>query len=150
VPAIVWIIGGVLIATIIGCVIVALMVGSFVNRVGSTIEQGFGEAGPNFAAIGFTAAMTFGQYSDAHSYLGGDLATRWSANTLEQRWEELSSDGSSLGVENQLGDPRSLGSNRTSVDWVITTPQGDETIELIIEQQGSDWKIVEARPDLLP
>ena len=29
-------------------------------------------------------------------------------------------------------------------------PNGDETIELIIEQQGNDWKIVEARPDLLP
>jgi hypothetical protein len=150
VPAIVWIIGGVLIATIIGCIIVALMVGAFFNRVGSSIEQGLGEAGPSIAAIGFTAAMTFGQYDDAHNYLGGDLATRWSASTLEQRWEELSGDGTSLGVENQLGDPRSLGSNRSSIDWIVTTPQGDETIELVIEEQGTEWKIVEARPDLLP
>jgi hypothetical protein len=36
------------------------------------------------------------------------------------------------------------------VDWTVTTPNGDETIQLIMEPQGDEWKIVEARPDLLP
>jgi hypothetical protein len=151
VPVIVWIIGGILLATILGCVLVFWMIGNAFNRVASTIESDLGGFGPNVAAIGFTTSMTFGQYQDALDYLSGDLAGRYDADTLQQRWEALSSDGTSLGVENQLGSVRSLGNNRSSIDWTITTPNGnDETIELIIEEQGNEWKIVEARPDLLP
>jgi hypothetical protein len=144
----------VLLATILGCVFIFWMVSNAfntaVNTTFSSIGAELGDIGPYATAISFSTSMTFGKYDDAHTLLGGDLANRYNASTLKQRWEALSEDGTSTGVSNQLGSSRSLGSNRSSLDWVITTPQGDETVELIIEQQGNDWKIVEARPDLLP
>jgi hypothetical protein len=154
VPVIVWIIGGVLLATILGCVLVFWMVsnavGTAVNTTFSRIGNELGGFGPYATSIGFTTSMTFGNYDDAHNYLSGDLANRYSADTLEQRWEALSTGEGSLGVENSLGDVETLDANRSSVDWTVTTPNGDETIQLIMEPQGDEWKIVEARPDLLP
>jgi hypothetical protein len=152
VPIFVWILGGILIFFIACGAIVYFTVFATLNSAGSAIRSGLNTAGAAASAGLFDAAMSSGSYQQAYSYLGGNLANRYSAATLQQKWEALGGGTNTIqGINSRIGAPRDVGNNQTTIDWIITPPNKPAvTVVLTLDQGSNDWKIIDAKPDLIP
>ena len=147
VPTIVWVLGGILVFIIACSAIAYFAVIATVNSAGTAITNGLSTAAAGITAAGFTTDMEFGNYDSAYSYLGGNLAKNYSAATLKQKWEALAGTGT---VSTHLGDPKASG-NQTKINWVLTPPgRSSITVELTMDEANNDWKIIDAKPDLIP
>jgi hypothetical protein len=138
---------GILVVFVLVCGGIVVATGMLVNSAGNAITSGLSTAAAGITAVGFTTDMEFGNYDEAYSYLGGNLAKNYSAATLKQKWEALAGNGT---INTHLGDPKASG-NQTKINWVITPPgKSSVTIELTMDEANNDWKIVDAKPNLIP
>ncbi|MGA7732507.1 MAG: hypothetical protein WCD37_14705 [Chloroflexia bacterium] len=150
VPAIVWILGGVLL-TIVLCVVAVFAI---VAALGNAAVGGLNSLGSLAVATTFTTSLSAGDYASARDLLSGDLANRYTEETLESRWVALVGEGNTLSVNSDLGTPRQDG-NRTVVPWTIEGQNGKEyKVDLyltsISSSSDSVLQIVDAKPDLIP
>jgi hypothetical protein len=151
VPVFVWILGGILVF-LVACVLVfyftIFAAGNALKNAGTTLGNTIGASA---SAAAFDLAMETGSYQEAYSYLGGNLAKNYSAATLQQKWEALQGAGSSFSVSTRVGAPRDIGNNQTNIDWIITPPNKPAvTVTLTMDQGTNDWKIIDAKPALIP
>ena len=150
VPAIVWVLGGVLLVIVLCVVGTMIAVNSFFSNAG----RFFDTAGALVTAESFSALMSAGDYDGARDLLSGDLANRYTEETLESKWIALVGEGNTFSVNSDLGNPRQDG-DRTVVPWTIEGENGREyKVDLYISSLSSSsdsiLQIVDARPDLIP
>jgi hypothetical protein len=156
VPVFVWVIIGIVVAIILLCGGIAVATGLFLNSAANAVKSGSGSILNTFGAAAsaglFDAALTTGNYEEAYSYLGGDLAKRYSAATLQQKWEALGGGANTIqSINSRFGAPRDVGNNQSSIDWIITPPNKPAvTVVLTLDEGTNDWKIIDAKPDLIP
>lgn len=150
VPVVVWVLGGVFVL-IIGCFLAAyFLIFAAANTAKNALQSAGDTIGAGLTAVSFTTAMETGQYETAHSFLGGDLANRYSVKDLQTKWEALQGSQGSFSVRTDLGEPRAS-NGHTTMQWKITPPDKKlRTVDLIIDNVNKDWKIVDAQPDLIP
>jgi hypothetical protein len=150
VPAIVWILGGVLL-TIVLCVVAVFAI---VAALGNAAVGGLNSVGSLAVATTFTTSMSAGDYAGARDLLSGDLANRYTEATLESRWIALVGEDNTFNVNSDLGTPRQDG-NRTVVPWTIEGQNGEQyKVDLyftsLSASSDSVLRIVDAKPDLIP
>jgi hypothetical protein len=151
VPVFVWVLGGILLFVILCAAISYFTIFAAFNSAGSAIKGGLNTIGAAASATAFDLALETGSYEDAHSYLGGDLARNYSADKLQQKWEALAGSEGTFSINSRFGAPKDIGNNRTTIDWIITPPTGSsKTVVLTLDEGTNDWKIIDAKPDLIP
>ncbi|MEO8285437.1 MAG: hypothetical protein ABI670_03260 [Chloroflexota bacterium] len=150
VPVFVWVILAVLGVFALLCGGIFWAVASFTNSAGKLVTTGLSTGVAGLTAVGFTTAMQLGEYETAHSYLAGDLANNYTTAKLKQKWEALGGDGGTFDINERLGEPVSNG-DRTTIVWTVTPPgKSAVSIELTMDSEKGDWKIIDAKPDLIP
>ena len=149
VPAWVWIIGGIVLFFAI-CII------GFFILVGGVLKAGTGlvnVAGAAAFVTDFDRNLSSGNWQAAQKELGGGLATRYSASTLQSKWQALMGTDTTAGLSGQIGSPRDS-SDSTIIPWTITGANGKSyTIDMYVQKLSSSsdsLKIVDAKPDLIP
>jgi hypothetical protein len=150
VPAIVWILGGVLLTIVLCVVAVFAIVAALGNAVVSAVNTG----GALATATKFSTFMSSGSYQSARDLLSGDIANRYTAATLESKWVALVGEDSVFSVNADLGTPRQDG-NRVIVPWTIEGQNGkqyqvDLYISSLTPSSDAVLQIVDAKPDLIP
>ena len=146
-PAWAMVLIGLFVALLLACGLAYWLVVRTVDEAGKALTSAGDTIGASFAVLGFDIALQTNDYEGAHDYLGGDLASRYSVDDLQERWEALSSDGL---VTTDPSDVRMSG-GRPQVVWSLTPEGGTKKeVTLTLEQSGDEWKIVEASPDLIP
>jgi hypothetical protein len=142
---------GIVVAIVLLCGGTLLAIRSLANSAGDAITNIANTAGAGLSATAFDLALESGSYEDAYSYLGGDLAKSYSAAKLQQKWEALAGSDSAFSINSRFGAPKDIGNNRTTIDWIITPPNGSsKTVVLTLDEGTKDWKIIAAQPDLIP
>jgi hypothetical protein len=132
---------------VIGCILFFVAIGLLVNRAGQAIEETGNTINAGVTFTSFDIAMATGNYEDAHSYLGGELADRYTPQELQRRWEAL---GGGTTPTTTTSEPTMSG-NAVTLTWTITPENGSSrNVAITLEQVGSDWKITRADPDLIP
>jgi len=156
VPVFVWVILGIVVAIVLLCGGTFVVLGILANSAGNAIKTGgssiVNTIGASASAGLFDTALSTGNYNEAYSYLGGNLAKKYSAATLQQKWEALAGGTDTIqGINTRFGAPRDIGNNQTTIDWIIT-PSGKPavTVVLTMDEGTNDWKIIDAKPDLIP
>ena len=150
VPVIVWILGGVLLFLIVACLAVFWLVNNIIRQAELGVTDFGNTASASINASLFDLSMSTGSYESAHEYLGGNLATRYSVQDLQDRWEALEGSGGAFSVKSDMGEPKASG-NQVLIDWKVTPENGStKTVTLTMEERDNDWKIVDAKPDLIP
>lgn len=149
VPAIVWILGSILLVIVLCVVAVMVMLGALGNAVVGAVNS----AGALATAGEFSTYMSLGNYESARDLLSGDLSSRYTEATLKSRWEALVGE-SGFSSNTDLGTPRNDG-NRVVVPWSIegkngTTYKVDLYITSITASNDAVLQIVDAKPDLIP
>src|SRR5688500_10063134 len=146
-PAWAWVLIGLFVALILACGVIYFVIVRAVDEGTKAIVGAGDTIGASFAVLGYDIALQTNQYEDAQNYLGGDLASRYSVDELQERWEALSVDGM---VTTEISDVKMSG-NRPQVIWSLPPHGGTKTdVTLTLEPSGEDRKIVEASPDLIP
>jgi hypothetical protein len=147
------VVGACLLIACFGTFFVAGRVGNFLN---SPEGRGLFSSAASLveaqaAVTSFYTDLRTGNYEGAYGQLGGDLAGRYSASTLEQETQGVSN--LSIGPSKITSLPRSNDTG-TSADLVQTINYGNGKqfdTTLTLEKQSDDtWKIVDANPGLLP
>jgi len=143
----VWVLGGILLFIIACGAIAYFTVFAALNSAGTAIKDVGNTFGAGLTATAFDLALSTGDYETAHSYLGGDLANRYSTNQLKTKWEALTADGS---VSTHFGSPKTSNGN-TVITWTVVPP-GKSSVDVVLTMSDSnnDWKIIAAQPDLIP
>jgi hypothetical protein len=149
VPAWVWIIGGILLFFAICIIGFFVIIGGAVKGLSGVVNV----AGAAAFATKFDTDLSAGNWQAAHNDLGGSLATRYSASTLQSKWQALMGTDNTAGVSGEIGQPRDT-SDSTIIPWTITGANGKSyTIDLYVQKLNSSsdsLKIVDAKPDLIP
>jgi hypothetical protein len=150
VPAIVWILGGILLVIVLCVVSIYAIFAAVGNAVVGVVNTG----GALVTAESFSALMSAGDYDGARDLLSGDLANRYNEQTLESKWIALVGEGNTFSVNSDLGTPRQDG-DRVVVPWTIEGENGREyKVDLYITSLSSSsdsiLQIVDAKPDLIP
>ncbi len=147
VPVWVWVLLGIVGVLVIGCVLFFVATAVLVNQASKVAEETGNTINAGLTFTGFDLAMTLGNYEDAHSYLGGELANRYTPEELQRRWEAL---GGGTTPTTNTSEPSASG-KAVVLTWTITAGDGTEhEVKVTMEQVGSDWKITRADPDLIP
>ena len=150
VPGIVWVLGGVFLGIILCVVIVMAAVGAFVNSASKAITEIADTAVPSLNAIAFTTSLETGDWKTARTYLNNDMANRWSEDQLRDRWQAINGESSFGTTNSDLGTATTSG-NRVTVPWSFTGANGTNyKVDLIFGGSSDDYKIVDAKPDLIP
>lgn len=147
VPTFVWVLVGIVVVFVLICGGILLAIRALTNSAADAL-QGVGDTfGAGITATAFDLALTTGDFETAHSYLGGDLANRYTTNQLKDKWEALSGDGS---VSTHFGSPKTS-NGKTTIVWTVVPPgKSAEDIVLTMDDSKNDWKIIAAQPDLIP
>ncbi len=149
VPAWVWIIGGILLFFAICIIGFFVIIGGAVKGITGVVDV----AGAAAFATKFDTDLSSGSWQAAHNDLGGDLANRYSASTLQSKWQALVGTGTTSGLSGEIGQPRDSGNN-TIIPWTITGSNGKTyNVDLYVQKLSSSadsLKIVDAKPDLIP
>jgi hypothetical protein len=149
VPAWVWIIGGVVLFFAICIIGFFVILGGAVKGLSGVVNV----AGAAAFVTKFDTDLTAGNWQAAHNDLGGGLATRYSASTLQSKWQALMGTDNTAGVSGEIGQPRDS-SDSTIIPWTITGANGKSyTIDMYVQKLSSSsdsLKIVDAKPDLIP
>jgi hypothetical protein len=125
-------------------------VNNFIRQAELGVTDFTSTAGATITASLFDLSMSTGSYDSAHEYLGGDLATRYSSQDLQDGWEALEGSGGAFSVQSEMGEGTTSG-DQVLIDWTITPENGDpKTVTLTLEESNNDWKIVDAQPELIP
>jgi hypothetical protein len=157
-PTWAWVVIGVVLVLIIGCVgsVFALTyIGTQVatkafSQIGSSLGSDFFV---NIEAIGvvteFYGDLDTGDYDSAHKLLSSDLASKYSSNDLKTKWEALKSAQGTITPGFPTGDK--VDGNTVSMTQTLDSENGKTyDIVLKVEKSGSTWKIREASPGLIP
>jgi hypothetical protein len=138
---------GVLGLLVVGCMLTFFLITAAVQQAGRAVEESSDTLSASLTFLGFDLAMSVGNYEEAHTYLGNDLAGRYTPDTLQQRWEALGA-GDTLSTD--YSDPVASG-NQVRLVWTISSDDGRQyPINITMEQMGDDWKITGADPELIP
>ena len=138
---------GLFVAVLLMCGLLYWFVVRAVDEGTKAITNAGDQIGATFTAASFDIALSANSYESAHDLLGGDLANRYSAADLQEKWEALSADGF---VSTDMSDVKMSG-GRPQVVWSLTPSGGTKKdVTLTFQQSGDDWKIVDASPDLIP
>jgi hypothetical protein len=150
VPGIVWVLGGIFVGIILCVVIVMVAVGAFVNSASKAITDLADTAVPALNAVSFTTSLQTGDWKTARSLLSNDTANRWSEDQLRDRWQAINGEATFGASNSDTGTPVVSG-NRVTVPWSFTGANGnDYKVDLIFGGASEDYKIVDAKPDLIP
>ena len=139
---------GLLVALVLLCGIGFWVVGNVLNQAGKAVVGGLDSIGAGIVVLSFESNLRTGEYKAAHDLLGGDLANRYSAADLQERWEALEADGITATDTSDI----ELTGDRPQIVWSVTPGGGGDTkdITLTMSKSGDDWKIVDASPELIP
>lgn len=149
VPAWVWIIGGIVLFFAICIIGFFVILGGAVKGLSGVVNV----AGAGVFVADFDRNMSSGNWQAAQKELGGGLATRYSASTLQSKWQALMGTDTTAGVSGEIGSPRDS-ADSTIIPWTITGANGKSyTIDMYVQKLSSSsdsLKIVDAKPDLIP
>ncbi len=138
---------GLFVVILLMCGLVYWFVVRAVDEGTKAITNAGDQIGATLTAASFDISLSANSYESAHDLLGGDLANRYSAADIQQKWEALSADGF---VTTDISDVKMSG-GRPQVVWSLTPSGGTKKeVTLTMQQSGNDWKIVDASPDLIP
>lgn len=138
---------GLFVVILLMCGLVYWFVVKAVDEGTKAITNAGDQIGATLTAASFDISLSANSYESAHDLLGGDLANRYSAADIQQKWEALSADGF---VTTDISDVKMSG-GRPQVVWSLTPSGGTKKeVTLTMQQSGNDWKIVDASPDLIP
>ena len=88
------------------CIIgVFVVLGSAVKGISNVVDV----AGAAAFATKFDTDLSSGNWQAAQKDLGGDLANRYSASTLQSKWQALMGTDKTAGVTGEIGQPRDFG-----------------------------------------
>ena len=158
IPAWAWVIIGMVLVIVIGCVGVIAALGYGVSQVSknfSAIGAGLLESfEPVTVAYEFYTDLEAGDYNGAHDLLSPDLAFRYTAADLQTRWQALESAQGKMipGFPTIAGNPgRAKDGDSVAVNAALSSANGKiYNIALKVQKSGDTWLIQDAGPDLIP
>jgi hypothetical protein len=157
-PAWAWVIIGMVLVIVIGCVGIIAALGYGVSQVSknfSAIGAGLLESfEPVTVAYEFYTDLEAGDYNGAHDLLSPDLAFRYTAADLQTRWEALESAQGKIipGFPTTTGSAgRARNGDSVSVDEALSSANGKiYNLSLKMQKSGDTWLIQDAGPGLIP
>ncbi len=108
-------------------------------------------AGPINTTEGFYNAMIRHDYARANDYLASSLEASYSAKNLKAHWEVLERNEGAVTLTDLKAYVKTGDKDNSHARVRLTTRNGSKyEISLVLSNIDSEWKIVQADPDLLP
>lgn len=155
-PVWAWVLIGLVLVLVIGCVGLIAAAGLFVNKVATTFSSVGVDILNSFEPLTvstlFYTSLESKQYDSAHALLSTDLASKYSTADLQAKWEALeAAQGTVSAVPVTTGGGISSTSNTASIDEQLTSTNGKSyKVTVQLGKTGNDWRITGATPDLIP
>ncbi len=159
VPVWLWVVGGLVLAVLLGCGLITFLIAQSVQSFGKSVERSFSSISVslgNPAVLNttlFYSELSSGQFESARQYLSQDMKDKYGADELRSMWQKLEdAQGKIVPGFPEAAGSSSKAATTATVNQTLTSSKGQNyPVTLTLEDNGNgEWLITGASPSLIP